>query len=100
MLTRVVRTEPENDVSVVWNGNSVLGRWQIELSIEQTSLVEVQRVFQIDLLHVLVRGTAYTDYVESVAVQVERMRQIRLLHCKELIELFSASVRMYKIFVN
>ena len=100
MLTRIVRTEPENDVSVVWNGNSVLGRWQIELSIEQTSLVEVQRVFQIDLLHVLVRRTAYTDYVESVAVQVERMRQIRLLHCKELIELFSASILMYKILIN
>lgn len=82
LLTRIVRTEPENDVSVVWNGNSVLGRWQIELPIEQTSLVEVQRVFQIDLLHVLVRGTADTDYVESVAVQVERMRQVRLLHCK------------------
>lgn len=66
--TRIVGAESENDVAIVRDGDSVLGRWQIELSVEQTSLIEIQRVFQIDLFHVFVRGTANTDHVESVSV--------------------------------
>lgn len=73
-LTGIVCAESEDYVAVVRNGDGVLGRWQIELSVEETPLVEVQRVLQINLFHVLVRGPAHTDHVERVAVQVERMR--------------------------
>ena len=67
-VPRIVCAEAENDVAVVWNSYSVLGRWQIELSIEKTPFIEIQCVFQIDLLHVLVRGATDTDYIESVTV--------------------------------
>lgn len=82
LLTRIICTESENYVAIVWNGDSVLGRWQIELSVEETPLVQIQRVLQINLFHVLVGGTADTNHVEGVAVQVEWMRQVRLLYCE------------------
>lgn len=52
------------------------------MSVEETSLIEVEGVLQIDLLHVSVGRSADTDNVKGVAVQVERMRQIWLLYCK------------------
>lgn len=67
-ITGIISAESENDVAIIRNGDGVLGRWQIELSVEQTSLIKIQRVFQIDLFHVFVRGTANTDHVESVSV--------------------------------
>ena len=79
-VSRIICTESENYVAIVWNSDSVLGRWQVELSVEETPLVEIQRVLQINLFHVLVGGTADTNHVEGVAVQVEWMRQVRLLY--------------------
>lgn len=49
--------------------------------MQEAAFVEVQRVFQVDLLHVFVGGTTDTDHVERVSVQVEGMRQVRLLYC-------------------
>lgn len=67
-VSGIISAESENDVAIIWNGDGVLGRWQIELSVEQTSLIKIQRVLQIDLFHIFVRGTANTDHVESVSV--------------------------------
>lgn len=67
-VSGIISAESENDVAIIRNGDGVLGRWQIELSVEQTSLIKIQRVLQIDLFHIFVRGTANTDHVESVSV--------------------------------
>lgn len=79
-VSRVIRTEAEDDVTVVGDGDSVLGRWQVELSVQKTSLIEIEGVLQIDLLHVPIGRTADADHVERVSVQVEGMRQIGLLY--------------------
>lgn len=80
-LTRIVRAESEDDVTVVGHGDGILGGRQVELSVQEAAFIEVQRVLQIDLLHILVGRAADTDHVERVTVQVEGMRQIGLLHC-------------------
>lgn len=67
-VSGIISAESENDVAIIRNGDGVLGRWQIELSVEQTSLIKIQRVLQIDLFHIFIRGTANTDHVESVSV--------------------------------
>lgn len=54
-VSGIIGTESENHVAVVRYGDGVLGRWQIELTIKETPLVQIQRVLQIDLFHVLVR---------------------------------------------
>lgn len=82
-LTRVIRAEAEDDVAIVGNGDGVLGRWQVELSVQKTSLIEIEGVLQIDLLHIPIGRTADTNHVECVSVQVEGMRQIRLLYCNQ-----------------
>lgn len=76
----IVRAETEDDVTVVGNGDSVLSRWQVELSVQETSLIEIEGVLQIDLLHVPIRRTTDADHVERVSVQMEGMRQIGLLY--------------------
>lgn len=83
IFTWIIGTESENNVAVVWHSNRILGRRQIKLPVKQSSLVEIQRVLQVDLLHVFVGRTSDTDDVERVSVQMEGMRQIRLLYCKE-----------------
>src|SRR5436190_2240313 len=82
-LTRIVRTEAEDDVTIVGNGDGVLGGWQVELSMQETSLIEIESVLQIDLFHVPIGRTADTDHVERISVQMERMRQIGLLYCNQ-----------------
>lgn len=79
-VSRVIRAEAEDDVAIVGNGDGVLGRWQVELSVQKTSLIEIEGVLQIDLLHIPIGRTADTNHVECVSVQVEGMRQIRLLY--------------------
>lgn len=79
-VSRVVRAEAEDDVTVVGNGDGVFSGRQVELSMQETLLIKIESVFQIDFLHVLVGRTADTDYVERVSVQMERMRQIGLLY--------------------
>lgn len=73
----IVSDEAEDDVSVVRYGNGVFRRRQISLlqvTLQQTSPVEVESVLQVDFLHVLVRRSTDTDYVERISVQVERVR--------------------------
>lgn len=48
--------------------------------MQQTAPIQVERMLQVDLLHVGVRRPADTDHVHAVAVQMERMAEIRLLH--------------------
>lgn len=79
-VSRVVRAEAEDDVTIVGNGDGVFGRWQVELSVQKTSLIEIEGVLQIDLLYIPIGRTADADYVERVSVQVEGMRQIGLLY--------------------
>lgn len=50
VLTRVVGSETKDDVSIVGHGDGVLGRGMVELTVEQTLPVQVEGVFQIDLL--------------------------------------------------
>lgn len=55
---RVVGSETDNDVAVVRDGNGVLRWWEVSLlkvTLEQTSSIEVESMFQVDLLYVLVR---------------------------------------------
>lgn len=80
-LTRIISSEPQNNVTVVGHGNGILGRRQIVLTVQQTTTIEVQGVLQVDLLHVGVGRPANTDHFEVVAVQVERMAQVGLLNC-------------------
>lgn len=79
-LTRVVGSKAQYNVTVVGHCNGVLERRQIVLSVQQTASIEVKRVLQIDLLDVGVGRSTDTDHVEAVAVQMERMTQIGLLH--------------------
>lgn len=75
--TRVVGAETDDDVAVVGDGDCVLRWWEVSLfqvTLKQTSPVEVESVLQVDLLHVLVGRPADTDDVVGVSVQVERVR--------------------------
>jgi len=78
-VTGVVSPKSEDDVSVVGDGNGVLCGRKVELPVEETSPVEIESVFQVDLLDVLVRRSAHTDDVEGVTVKMERMTKVRLL---------------------
>lgn len=54
----VVGSETDDDVAVVGNSDGVLRRGEVSLlqvTLEQTSPVEVESVFQVNFLHVLVR---------------------------------------------
>jgi hypothetical protein len=81
-LTRVIGAEPEDDVAIVGHSDRVLSRRQIELSVEKTSPIEIQGMLQVNLLYVPVWGSAHTDDIEGVTVQVEGMTQVWLLNCK------------------
>lgn len=73
----IVSDEADDDVSVVRYGNGVFRRRQISLlqvTLQQTSSVEVESVLQVDFLHVLVGRSTDTDYVVRISVQVERVR--------------------------
>lgn len=83
VLTRVVGSETKDDVSIVGHGDGVLGRGMVELTVEQTLPVQVEGVFQIDLLDGGVGWSANTNNVEWVAVQMERMAQVGLLDCEQ-----------------
>lgn len=55
---RVVRSETEDDITIVGDGNGVLCRGQVSLlqmTFEETSSVEVKSVLQVNFLDVLVR---------------------------------------------
>lgn len=78
--TWIISTETQHNVSIVRYGNGVLLRWQIVLSVQQTSAIQIQSVFQIDFLHVGVRWPTNADNVERVSVQMEGMAQIGLLY--------------------
>lgn len=75
--TRVVGAETDNDVAIVGDSDGVL-RWRevslLQVTLKQTSPVEVESVLQVDLLDVLVGRAADTDDVVGVSVQVERVR--------------------------
>lgn len=75
----VVGSEPENNVAVVRDSDRVLESGFAEVTMQQTSSVQVEGVFQIDLLDVGIWRSTHTDHVESVSVQVERVTQVRLL---------------------
>lgn len=77
--TWIIGTESQHNVSIIWYGNGVLLWWQIVLSVQQTSAIQIQSVFEINFLHVSVRWSTNADYVERVSVQMERMAQIGLL---------------------
>lgn len=74
---RVVSAETDDDVAVVGDSDGVL-RWRevslFQMTLKQTSPVEVESVLQVDLLYVLVGRPADTDDVVGVSVQVERVR--------------------------
>lgn len=78
-LTWVVGSEPEHDVTVIGHSYRILGRRQVEVPVQETSPIQVERVFQVDLLHVLIGRPSHTDYVKRITVQMERMAQVRLL---------------------
>lgn len=80
-ITGIVGAESQHNVAVVGYGDGVLRRRQIVLTVQETASVQVQGVFQIDLLHVGVRRPANTNHFEGVSVQVERMAQVGLLNC-------------------
>lgn len=87
----VVGPETQDDVAVVGHGDGVLrGRVVslLEVTVQQTAPVEVQRVLQVDLLHVLVGRAADTDHVERVAVEVEGVRQIGNLYWNQTRSMF------------
>lgn len=74
---RVSGSETEDDVSVIRDGDGVLRRGKVSLfkmTLEQASPVQIQGMLQVDLLHVRIGRPADTDDVESVSVQVERVR--------------------------
>lgn len=79
-LTRIVGAETKHHVAIVGHSDGILQRGQVVLSVQQTTAIEVERVLQIDLLHVGVRRASNTDHVVCVAMQMERMAQIRLLN--------------------
>lgn len=74
---RVSGSETEDDVSVIRDGDGIL-RWGkvslFKMTLKQASPVQIQSMLQVDLLHVLIGRSADTDDVESVSVQVERVR--------------------------
>lgn len=78
-FTWVVGSEPEHYVTVIGHSYRVLGWRQVEVPVQETSPVQVERVFQVDLLHVLIGRPSHTDHVERITVQMERMAQVRLL---------------------
>jgi len=81
-LTWIVGPKSKHNITIVGHSDRVLCRRQIVLSVQQTASVQVQSVLQVDLLHIGVRRSANTDHIECVAVQMERMAEIRLLNCK------------------
>lgn len=80
-LTRIVGTETQDNVTVIWYGNCVLLRWQIVLSMQQTTSIQIECMLQIDLFHVGVGRSTDTDHIERVTVQMEWMTKIWLLDC-------------------
>lgn len=78
-LTRIISAETHYHVAIVWDGDGILQWWVVVLSVQQTTAIEVERVLQIDLLHVGVGRTSNTDHIVRVTVQMERMAQIGLL---------------------
>lgn len=76
----IIRAEAEDDVTIVGNSDGVLTGGQVEFSVQETTLIEIESVLQIDLLHISVGRAANTDHIERISVQVERMRQVWLLY--------------------
>lgn len=52
--------------------------------MQQALSIQIQGVFQIDFFHVGIGGSPDSDHVESVAVQMERVAQVGLLHCNRM----------------
>lgn len=102
-FTWVVGSESEHDVTVIGHSYRVLGRRQVEVPVQETSPIQVERVFQVDLLHVLVGRPSHTDHVERITVQMERMAQVRLLDWMRVKNCFffkrKTSVNTYDLFI-
>lgn len=79
-ISRIVGPEAQHHVAVIGHSDSVLQRWLAKVTMQQTTSIQIQSVFQIDLLDVGVRRPTHSDHVESVSVQVEGMTEIRLLY--------------------
>lgn len=79
-ITGIVGPEAQHDVAVIGYSDCILQRWLAKVTMQQTTSIQVQGMFQIDLLNVGVRGPTHSDHVESVSVQVEGMTEIRLLY--------------------
>lgn len=86
--TRVISSEAQDHVSVVGHSDRVLECGLAKVTMQQTAPIQVQGVLQVDLLDVGVRRPSHADHVESVAVQVERMAQVRLLDLVDEYDLY------------
>lgn len=80
--TGIVGSEAHDHITVIGHRNRVLQRRRPELPMQQTPPVQVECVLQVDLLHRRVGRPAHADHVERGAVNVERMAEVGLLHCK------------------
>lgn len=80
--TWIIGTEPEDNITVVRYRDCVFQWWLTELSMQQTTTIQIERMLQIDLLDIGVRRSAHANHVERCAMQMERMTQVCLLHCE------------------
>jgi hypothetical protein len=85
-LTRVIGTEPEDNITIVGHGNCVLSRRQVELPVEKASSVQIQGVLQVNLLHIPIWGPPHANNMESIAMKMEGMAQVWLLNCKTVLQ--------------
>lgn len=79
-IAGIISPESHHNIAIIGYGNCILKRWLRKIPLQHSHTIQLQGVFQIDLLNGFVRRSSQSDDVERRAMQMKGMTKIHLLH--------------------